>query len=460
METNPVIHLDFSILSYKVHGLEQALSAELKRIANHYEIPLVETDSKSMLRALIETLAQKNTVAILVDEYDKPITDYIDDLAKANTNREVLREFYGVLKPLGNKIQMLFITGIAKFTRVSLFSVLNHLLDISMHPSYATLTGITEKELRHYFEDRLIDLAQQEKTSIEELLDNIKKMYNGYSWDGKNFVYNPFSLFNFFESGLMESYWFATGTPNFLINILRKHQLRKTQLKKTKVYGTFFDSLDIRFGLDPYPLLFQTGYTTIKKIEKERGKLRYILGYPNIEVEQAFIQNLIEAITFKTPTIVNQALIELEDALFQKDIEGIRTQLNVLFADLSYLFQPFEKKKADKNRLEQEFKAWEGWFHTVIHLILQFIGIQIHCEVTKHLGRIDAVIEVTDYLYIIEFKLDKLKIGLKQIKKTKYARSYYNSTKEIILMGITFNQKKREVKKIEWEVWERGISNE
>ena len=137
-----------------------------------------------------------------------------------------------------------------------------------------------------------------------------------------------------------------------------------------------------------------------------------------------------------------------EKGLEKRNIKRIHTQLNVLFADLSYLFYPFEKKEATKDRLEQEFKAWEGWFHTVIHLVLQFIGIQIRCEVTKHEGRIDAVVEVEEYLYIMEFKLEDGKSGLQQIKDRKYAHSYYNSNKQVILMSIAFDQKKRKVKEI------------
>lgn len=280
-------------------------------------------------------------------------------------------------------------------------------------------------------------------------------MYNGYSWDGKSFVYNPFSLIQFFDTGIMESYWFETGTPDFLIKMLRKTKLTDSSIKKSIVSSGFFNSLDIRQGIDPYPLLFQTGYTTIKEVELKKFRVDYTLDYPNIEVEQAFLQNLIEAVTFKTATIVNQALIALEKALYSRDIKGIETQLNILFADMSYLFYPLEKKEPNEDRLEQEFKAWEGWFHTVIHLVLQFLGVQIQCEVTKHEGRIDAIVEVTDYLYIMEFKLEDADKGMQQIKDKQYAQSYYNTPKEVLLMSIAFNQKKREVKEIAWEVWER-----
>ena len=455
---HPIIHIDFSQLSYHTIGLEASLVSELKIIAGQYDLSINGVDSKSMLRDLILKLSPKGKIALLIDEYDKPITDHITNLKKANENRKVLRNFYSGLKGLGNQFSIIFITGIAKFAKVSLFSVLNHFTDLSLQEKYASLTGITQEELLHYFGAYLDKVAIKYRMSQTELLTEIKKKYNGYSWDGKTFVYNPFSLLNFFNEGRFKNYWINTGTPKFLVDLLRVQKAKPEKLVNKKVEDTFFESFDIRTSIIPVPLvLFQSGYLTVRNITYTKRGERYELGYPNEEVEQAFMQNLIEAYTFKNPTIVNTAIIALEDAFIDRDIEEIHAQLNVLLSDISHLLFPFEKKAPAPSRLQQEFLAWEGYFHTIIYLVLQYLGIQIGVEVSKHKGGIDAIIEVDEFIYVTEFKLEDAKVALQQIKEQKYAHSYYNSSKEVILMGIAFEQKKREVKDIEWEVWDRTM---
>ena len=455
----PVVHLDFSLLDYRTQSLEDALTEELETIAESHGLSLRKKGSKGKFNELITKLRQKEEVIVLIDEYDKPITDYITNLERANENRETLRNFFGILKPLGNKLRFTFITGIAKFSKVSLFTVLNNLDDLTLQESYATLTGITEEELTTYFAEHLQKIANKTQQSIEELLRKMRKMYDGYSWDGKSFVYNPFSVLKFLKEGIFDNYWFATGTPTFLVEILRNQKVEGRNVTNQEVDNSFFNKFDIRYGIDVYPLLFQTGYTTIKKIRSEDTHRYYTLNYPNEEVERSFVQNLIEVYTFKTPTTVNTATIKLEKALKKRDIEVFEEQLNVLLSDISYRLFPFEKKNKDKTRerLKQEFMAWEGYFQTVVYLVLQYIGVNIQCEITKHKGWLDAVIEVENYVYIMEYKLEDAQAALKQIKEQKYAHSYRNTPKEVVLMGVTFDRAKKEIKPIEWEVWDKTL---
>lgn len=447
----PVIHLDFSALSYRNQDLDKVIGQKLKQVAESYQLTIKGNGSKELLIALIEQLSETAPVVLLIDEYDSPITDYIDNLEQANINREILREFYGGLKFLGNKLRLVFITGIAKFARVSLFSVLNNLTDLSMNIEYANICGITPDELTFYFKDYIQKTAEQSGLSETELLSRVREMYNGYSWDGENFVYNPFSLLNFFHEGRFRSYWFKTGTPTFLINILRAKRAINQLVESIEVHDSFFDRFNIQHGLAIEPLLFQTGYLTAKSVRYEATDIYYTLDFPNKEVKQAFLHNLLEAYTFKEVTTINVATIKLRKALENQDIEGIHAQLNVLFADLSYHFNPFEKKDKDQERAEEEFKAWEGYFHAIIYLVLQYIGVHIRCEVSKQRGRLDAIIEVSKCLYIVEFKLEDAVAALQQIKKQGYAESYINIEKPIILMGIAFDQQKRIVKPIQWE---------
>jgi len=455
-QTHPIIHLDFSTLSYQQKGLEAALCKKLRKIGKTYEVTLEGDDAKELLEDLIEQLSKETPVALLIDEYDKPIIDYITDLPKANHNLNILREFYSGLKALGDKLSILFITGIAKFSKVSLFSVLNHLTDLTLHKDYAALTGITQTELQLYFGGYIQQAANQFKVSETQLIAQLKTMYDGYSWDGKTFVYNPFSLLHFFDERSFKNYWFSTGTPNFLVQLLRSNRMRTDALEQQIVSDSFFETFDIRYGIDVYLLLFQAGYLTVTELKETVEEVQYTIGYPNKEVQQSLLRNLIQAFTFKEATIVHTALLELEKAFQNRQVKEITQQLNVLFSDMSYLFYPLEKKEKKQERVQQEFIAWEGWFHTVIYLVLQFMSIRIDCEITKHEGRIDAIVQVPNYLYIIEFKLSDATTALTQIKDRKYAHSYRNSSKEVILMGIAFNKKKRVVEDIEWEVWDRA----
>jgi hypothetical protein len=230
-------------------------------------------------------------VVILIDEYDKPIIDYIDDQEIALGNRDVLKQFYGVIKASDEFNRFAFVTGVSKFSTVSVFSDLNNLDDITLDKKYAGMLGYTQEELLRYFGERIDRLAQQE--SKEEWLKNIKNWYNGYSWDGKTFVYNPHSILNLFKKERFDNYWFASATPTFLIKKIKTYQTPVERLENYEADGSIFESYDVD-RMNVISLLFQTGYLTIKRIEEISLTQRmYYFSYPNIEVKESFLKHLV-----------------------------------------------------------------------------------------------------------------------------------------------------------------------
>jgi hypothetical protein len=215
-QTNPVLHFSFEAIDYDKRGLEEALQLHLRMKAEAFDLRLERLGSKEQLAELIQKIAAKHgQVALLIDEYDKPITDYLNEenISQAKANRDLLREFYGVLKSADEHLRLVFITGISKFAKVSIFSNLNNLSDLTLHRAYATLTGYTQSELEYYFEPHLQAAGQALGLSTAALLDNVREWYNGYSWDGRNKVYNPFGIISFLDQQAFMNFWSASGTP-------------------------------------------------------------------------------------------------------------------------------------------------------------------------------------------------------------------------------------------------------
>ncbi|MCP5046551.1 MAG: AAA family ATPase, partial [bacterium] len=223
-------------------------------------------------------------VVVLIDEYDKPIINHIEEPGTAIANRNVLKNLFGVLKGLDEYIRFVFLTGVSKFARVSIFSDLKNLNDITVGRNYATLLGYTQDELVRYFSDHIDLFSKDSGMSRQHLLEQFKLWYNGYSWDGENFLYNPFSILNLFDKNQFGNYWFATGTPTFLINHIRSRNKNIAELENVKVDDSIFESYDID-NLEVVSLLFQTGYLTIKGITLAGVRPFYTLSYPNLEVK-------------------------------------------------------------------------------------------------------------------------------------------------------------------------------
>jgi hypothetical protein len=429
-KTNPVLHFSFDELDYKLLGINTAISNELNKWAKHYKVRLTTAGVKSQFKELLEKVSKKHgKVALLIDEYDKPIIDFLEqkDLETGKINRDGLREFYSVLKNSGDLLELVFITGISKFAKVSIFSHLNNLDDITLSERYGTLMGYTETELKANFPDYLDLAAQKLNLSLDALLDNMRVWYNGYSWDGVNRVFNPFGTLKFLNNQRFQNFWFSTGSPNFLIEQMR--QYARFDVENSVVNNTILDKYDIE-NIALIPLLFQTGYLTVKSIDAMTGDM--VLDYPNKEVRESMYQFLIDDLAknaYRTHT--GHTMQDLNQAFVSKDLSKVKKILNALLADLPA--ETFEKQR-------------EGLYHGLIHLIFSYLGMFVNSEVHSSHGRADAVVQTLTDIFIFEFKFNKTaQAAFDQIIETKYAQKYQTSGKTLTGIGVNFNGEKREI---------------
>jgi Predicted AAA-ATPase/PD-(D/E)XK nuclease superfamily len=425
---NPVLHFSFDAMSYTQLGLKDAILQELKLLSNHYEIELTATDYKTQFKELISKASKKHgQVVVLIDEYDKPIIDFLEKetIEQAKVNRDILREFYSVLKNADEDLELVFITGISKFSKVSIFSLLNNLKDISLAEQYATLTGYTQEELEFYFDDYLQEIQVKLKLSREELLKHTKTWYNGYSWDGVSKVYNPFGTLNFLSDKVFRNYWFSTGSPNFLITQMRKHT--QFAVENSIANNITLERYDIE-NLELIPLLFQTGYLTVKEIDVMTGDM--VLDYPNKEVRESMYQFLIDDLAkSQVRTHTGRTMQDINKALISKDLGQVKEIINGLLADMPY--HTFDKQT-------------EGLYHGLVHLIFSYLGMFVQSEVHSSRGRADAVVQTLTDIFIFEFKFNKTaQEALDQIYNKKYADKYRASNKPITGIGLNFDSTER-----------------
>jgi len=272
-----------------------SLLSLLDKVAGKYEIVLSSPFIRDQFAELIEKIYEKtqHKVVVLIDEYDKPIVDQIDNIEKATKNRELLQEFFGALKSSDAFLRFVFLTGVSKFSRVSIFSELNNVRDITFSKQFATMLGYTQAELENYFGQHIQSLCFELGLKKPYLLTQIKTWYDGYSWNAKDKMYNPFSILNLFTEQRFSNYWFASGTPSFLMKLIKKTQQDITTFENKKISELIFDSYNID-ALNVFALLFQTGYLTISQIDKKARTPQYILNYPNFEVKEAFTTYLFE----------------------------------------------------------------------------------------------------------------------------------------------------------------------
>lgn len=427
-KSNPVLHFSFDAIDYANMGLEDALLFELNKYAEQYQLELPTNSYKVQFKELIQQLHDRyGKVVLLIDEYDKPIIDYLEKhtIEHAKVNREILRNFYSVIKGADEHLQLVFITGISKFAQVSIFSHLNNLHDISLTSQYATLTGYTQQELEYYFEEHL--QAVQDKLGVErqKILDELREWYNGYSWDGVQRVYNPFGVLRFFAAQRFTNFWFSTGSPRFLVEHMRK--LEVFDIENTPANNTTFERYDIE-NLDLTSILFQAGYLTVKELDLWTGDM--ILDYPNKEVRQSMYQFLIDDLAKDAHrTDTGLTIRNLKQAFTQGNLPQVREILNSLLADLPS--EVFDKKS-------------EGLYHGLIHLVFSYLGMYAQSEVHSARGRADAVVQTPSDVYIFEFKFNKSAAGaIAQVKQKGYADKFRNSGKKLTGVGVNFSTEAR-----------------
>ena len=437
-EPYPIVHVDMNAIDYRNQSLEEELDNLMASIARSYQISLSATTSKNRFTELLQTLSQngKNCV-VLIDEYDKPITDLLTEPDKAAEHVKVLKNFYGVLKSQDQHIHLAFITGVSKYGKVSIFSDLNNLYDITTDPEFATLTGYTPEEVAMYFKEHQAQVATTMKVSEEQLLAQMKYWYNGYSWDAKTSVYNPFSLMSFFQMGSFRNYWFSTGTPTFLTQELKQQQTAAYELSALSAPDSLLASGDLDH-VDIIALLFQTGYLTIKAAQPPSffTEPRYTLGFPNREVAVSFQQYLL-AEYLEEP--VNQTartyVLPLIDSLLATDWETFFSLVQSAFSSIPYVL--FDKK--------------EKYFHSIMHVLLGTTGMQTYSEVLTNRGRMDTVVVTLEHVLIFEFKIDQPAAeALQQIQEQGYAERFGQADKRTVLIGVSFSTEDRGVG--EWVV--------
>ena len=443
---NPVIKLDMSGLGDYTNKkeLKSALIDYLEEIAriNKLSIPTQKNTGRLLANIITRLYEKQGQVVVLIDEYDKPITDNIDNLKKANEIRELLRSFYGILKTYTDYLRFVFITGISKFTKVGIFSGLNNLDDISMSEEYGDIVGYTQKELEENFSEWIEITAQKKSISKTELLDKIKEYYDGFSFDGITRVYNPFSVLNFFDKTYFYNYWYNSVTPSFLAKYLKKHEVKKPDLYKNKEVNIHFtDAREIETA-SIESFLYQTGYLTIKKKDEQL----ITLDYPNEEVRSSmsglYLENMYN--------IEEYAILgnKIWKALKVGNIENVVELFNQALKPISY--DDFAENK-EKNIKNSEAERGEYWYRSLFMMLLTATGLTAYPEPHDFQGRSDVVIQFEDHITIIEFKFAKTSAEVAKMRKqgeeqvAKYAETYANTNKKIITAVFVADDKKRQI---------------
>jgi len=431
-QEHPVLHFDFAqIESNNFNKLNDGIQAELERMGNLYGIPLTGPSVQFKLKVLVEELAKKNRVVVLVDEYDSPIINNLKTPEIAEQNRDLLKAFFGTLKSLDRYLKFTFVTGVSKFSQVSLFSGPNNLKDITMDPRYAGMMGYTEEELKRSFKEYLQliskERSEQGKTVTEEdILDEVRTWYNGYRFSkGEICTYNPFSTLNFMDEKEAQSYWYSSGTPSFLVDEIKKHPRSIVPLSGTTASKSMLSDISSLEQIDLSALMFQTGYLTISGYDSLTN--RYKLDFPNQEVTESFLETLINNFAHIDPTLSTECQETLENQNLQSFFDQIKTTLS------SFPYQLF-------------IRATESTYQGMLLGILKGMGFGVYGERLTNLGRIDLFIEMPEITYILELKLDSSsEAALNQILEKKYHEQFLQKGKKIALVGVNFSSKSRNI---------------
>ncbi len=421
----PVIHLDFGRIAH-LDSLElrMSINKKLLEIAREYTIEIEDSDVPEWtLDRLVVELSKKNKVVVLIDEYDKPILDHLKNIEEAQKQRDVLRSFYGVLKGLDAYLHFILLTGVSKFSKTSIFSGLNNLNDISMKPEAATLLGYTEDELKHYFSGYIEAAAKEHETSKQVIVQEMRHWYNGYRFSRvKSLVYNPFSVLYYLKDKEFSNYWFESGTPSFLVELLKKEYESLDNIQEIEWSSETLGSFDIDY-IHLIIVLFQTGYLTIADYDKHTRK--YMLDYPNQETRDSFQKYIFAALVNSTSFAVEHSTSQLRMALRNNNIQQFCTILQSLFAHIPYNLHI----------------AQERYYHSLFQLLGNLLGMDIQSEVVTNRGRIDLVITTKTHVYIFELKFKKsAQEAMNQIESQKYYERYLaQKKKEVVLVGLSCN---------------------
>ncbi len=434
---HPVLHLDLSGVSYTDESvLERVLSDKLAKWETLYGAVNTSDILGLRFKEVIEAAYNKtgNQVAILIDEYDKPIIDNLGNEPTLSRLRSTLQGFYSVMKSMDARIRFGFLTGVTKIGKISVFSGLNNLNDISMIPDYVDICGVSETELHEYFDESISELSSANEMSKEECYVKLKSMYDGYHFCEDSIgIYNPFSLLNTFQNKKFREYWFETGTPGFLVEVMRKTSFDVTTLENQTVDSTLMSNADAIFE-NPVPYLFQSGYLTITGYN-DMFRL-YQLGFPNQEVKNGFLNCLLKYYVPMSPDMSGTTLIyQLWHSITEGNPKSFMQILSSLFANTSYQIQGETEKD----------------FQYAMYIISALLGEYVQVERTTSNGRIDLIIQTEEFIYIFELKVNAdADVALRQIDEKGYARPFEGDSRKLFKIGVNFSTATRRIE--DWKI--------
>ncbi|MCY4300910.1 MAG: AAA family ATPase [Aestuariivita sp.] len=422
--THPVIRLSFDGMYNRPEAIERNLNTQLDLIEHAAGLQALCSagSAPERLQSLLYHLHHKTgqRVVVLVDEYDKPILDVLKDPDRARANREYLRGFYGIIKGSAAHVRFVFVTGISMFSKVSLFSGLNNLKDISLDPRFATLCGYTDADIDTVFAPELDGLDR----------DAIRTWYNGYSWRGTERVYNPFDVLLLFDERAFKPHWFRTGSPRFLFETLQEKSIHPRELEGCWRDETLVSKFDVE-DISAEALLFQTGYLTIVDEQRRGHRTLYRLDYPNREVKLSLNDELLMYLnpTHRVPSEDGETL---RDLLVAHDFEGFATTLKAYLASLPYQWH------------NKDLARYEAWYAGLLHMAFRAIGVEVRSEESSSRGRADLVVLTGGQVFLFEFKMVEtadgteaaLATALAQIRDRGYAEQYRDRTEPIHWIAI------------------------
>jgi hypothetical protein len=427
----PVLHLDLNTGEYKAaESLRERISLQLSQWERIYgkdeEEKSLGSRFEGAIRRAYEQTGQQ--VVVLVDEYDKPMLEAITDEQLQESYRSILKGFYGALKSMDPYIRFAFLTGVTKFSKVSIFSGLNNIRDISMNEDYVGICGITDEEIDVALTPYVARLATKLGITVKEAREELRSRYDGYHFCENTIgIYNPYSLLNTFEDNKLRNYWFETGTPSYLVYLLKKHHYQLDKLTTAETDGESLRSTDTQ-SKDPIPVIYQSGYLTITGYDPEFEQ--YKLGFPNKEVEEGFLKYLLP-----NYTSIDQSQSAFYIANFVKEVragkvEEFLKRLSSLFADTPY----------------ELVKELENHYQNVIFIVSKLMGFYVKAEYHTSEGSIDLVLQAPDYIYVMEFKFNgTAEEALAQINDKQYALPFECDNRHLIKVGVNFSSKTRNI---------------
>jgi hypothetical protein len=429
----PVLHLDLNIIKKgDITSLDSILNVSICEWEKIYGSELSENTFGTRFRGIIKRAYEKTgqRVVILVDEYDKPILEEIDNEDIQEQRRSTLREFYGSLKSMDEYIRFVFLTGVTKFSKVSVFSGINNLFDISMEEDYVGICGITDDEIDTTLSRYVDRLAVKLKMSAAEVREKLRIMYDGYHFCENSIgIYNPFSLLCTFQSNSIKSYWFETGTPSYLVYLLKKHNYNLADMASAVVDADTLNSVDSQSS-DPIPVIYQSGYLTIKDFDYRFGN--YTLGFPNAEVESGFMKFLLPYYSPIPKSQTNFNIMHFVSDIESGKVEAFLKRLSSLFADTPY----------------ELIKDLENHYQNVLFIVTKLMGFYVKAEYHTSEGRIDLVLQANDYTYVMEFKLNgTAEDALQQINDKNYTLPFAVDERKLIKVGINFSSSTRNIER-------------